>query len=580
MAIRRKISLITVVAAAGLLLCSGLSLWKLNGSMRTDIAKATRQNVETAYGILSHFQTLEAKGSMSREQAQQAALATIEALRYNGTDYYWVTDMHPVMLMHPTKPQLDGTDVSQTEDASGKKMFAAMVEVARAKGEGFVDYDFDKPTGEKAAPKISYVKKFAPWGWVIGTGVYVDEIRAAVLQQALGLGLFVLLTAAVVLFAARRIGRSIVDPIETITERMRGLADGDTDSAIPGLDRADEIGKMSQALDVFCKAAIAKIAADAAQNEAIARIGVHLDHLSKGDLALRIAGMPSGYEAIKDNFNTAIDGLAGAIKAVRVNTDNIAASSEGIRDASGDLARRTEQQAASLEETAAALASVTQSVRATASNASHVTGVVKDATIEAQQSGAVVLRAIAAMSEIERASNEVCEVIGLIDGIAFQTNLLALNAGVEAARAGEAGKGFAVVAEEVRALALRSADAAKDVKQQVMASSEQVKAGVSLVSEAGQSLERIVTRIDEINGLVSTIADSAVEQATTVTQINNAMGHMEQMTQQNAAMAEEATAACTSLAHSATALMSEVSRFDLGQQAGRAEGQPQTRWAA
>jgi methyl-accepting chemotaxis protein len=574
MPLRQKISLITIIAAIGLLLCTALSLWALNASMRDDIAKATRQNVETAYGVLEHYAAMESDGSLTRDEAQQAALSAIKALRYNGGDYYWVMDMRPNMLMHPTKPELDGTDISQEKDASGQTFFTSMVKVVQASGAGFVDYDFDKPSGEKGVPKISYVKGFAPWGWIIGTGVYVDDIRAAVFRQALWLGIFALLTTGAVLFAARRIGRSIVEPIETLTERMRGLAEGDSRSAVPGIERPDEIGKMSQALEIFRQAAVEKIAADAAQSEAIERIGEHLRHLSHGDLGRRIAAMPHGYEAIKDHYNVALDGLAGAMDAVRYNSDSIAGASRDIRDASHDLARRTEQQAASLEETAASLAEITSSVRNTASNATHVTSVVNDTTQEAQQSGDIVERAIAAMGEIERASNEVCEVIGLIDGIAFQTNLLALNAGVEAARAGSAGAGFAVVAEEVRALAQRSADAAKDVKQQVTASVEHVKTGVSLVSEAGRTLDRIVGRITEINGLVANIADSAAHQATTITQINATMGHIEQMTQQNAAMSEQSTAACTNLASNAGALMAEVARFDLGQGRGSGQARP------
>ncbi|WP_294194334.1 methyl-accepting chemotaxis protein, partial [uncultured Sphingomonas sp.] len=232
-----------------------------------------------------------------------------------------------------------------------------------------------------------------------------------------------------------------------------------------------------------------------------------------------------------------------------------------IRQASDDLSQRTEQQAASLEETAAAMDEITSTVRETAAGARRANDAVVDARSEAESSGEVVRRAVDAMGGIERASNEISEIISVIDGIAFQTNLLALNAGVEAARAGDAGKGFAVVASEVRALAQRSADAAKDVKTKILASSEQVEAGVALVSETGKALQRIITRIGEISTLVSTIAASAEHQATGLQQVNTAVSEMDGVTQQNAAMVEEATAAARSLAEEADRLTAEVSRF-------------------
>ncbi|MDE8654441.1 methyl-accepting chemotaxis protein [Novosphingobium album (ex Liu et al. 2023)] len=563
MNIRKKIGISTLLAALGMLVLSGIGLWRINTTMHSDIEASTRRNVETASGILDHFHAMEADGRMTREQAQRAALDAIKALRYNGQDYFWVNDMRPVMLMHPLKPELDGKDISTNTDATGKAMFLEMVKVVQSHGEGFVDYRWDKPTGEKAMPKISYVKGFAPWGWMIGTGVYVDDIDRAVLQQALILAVLTLAIAGGVLLGSRQLGRSIVVPIETLTERMRSLAEGDTDSSIPGLDHSDEIGRMSQALEVFRQAAISKREAEHNQAEAIDRIGEHLRQLKDGNLCGRVDAMPEGYGELRDNLNDALDGLAEAMGAVRSNSDAIASGAAGIRDASLDLARRTEQQAASLEETVNALSAVTQAVRETASNASHASDVVTETNTDAQQSGEIVQRAIAAMGQIERASADVCEIVAVIDGIAFQTNLLALNAGVEAARAGDAGKGFAVVAEEVRALALRSADAAGQVKAQVMASAAQVKNGAALVGEAGAALQRISGRVSEMSTLIGTIAGSAEQQANSVVRINESMGSMEHMTQQNAAMAEEATAACASLSANADALMNEVSRFEL-----------------
>ncbi|MCT2401862.1 methyl-accepting chemotaxis protein [Novosphingobium mangrovi (ex Huang et al. 2023)] len=565
MVIRKKIGVITILAAVGLLATVMVSLWTLSSSMQDDVAKATRQNVESVYGVLEHFHALESAGTLSRAEAQTAALATIEALRYDGQNYFWVNDMGLKMLMHPLNPELDGTDISGLTDASGERMFAKMVDVVSKDGQGFVEYHWDKPTGEKAVPKISFVKGFAPWGWLVGTGVYVDDIRASIISHAITLAIGVLLVLGAVTYVSRRLGKSITDPVETLTERMHALAEGDVNSRIPGLERADEIGKMSQALAVFRDAAIAKAEAEANQHRAVEKIGHHLEKLSRGDLSDRLDSMPAGYEALRTNFNAALEGLETAMQTVRENTINVSDASHEIRNASDDLAQRSERQAASLEAIASALAEVTEAIRSTALDAREANNVVTEASTQAQRSGEIVHRAVRSMDEIRSASSSVHEVIAVIDSISFQTNLLALNAGVEAARAGQAGKGFAVVAEEVRALSLRSSEAAKEVNEQVNALVGQVTTGVEAVSEAGELLERIASMIHEIRTIMTNIAGSAERQASSVTEISSRATGLEEMTQQNAAMAEEATAASSNLASNASVLMSEVSRFQVSE---------------
>ncbi|MDR6788721.1 methyl-accepting chemotaxis protein [Sphingomonas sp. BE138] len=249
------------------------------------------------------------------------------------------------------------------------------------------------------------------------------------------------------------------------------------------------------------------------------------------------------------------------MSAVMRASKDINSGASDIRSASDDLSQRTEQQAASLEETAAAMEEITSTVRRTATDAAEADKIVSTARREAAASGEVVRRAVEAMSGIERSSSEISEIISVIDAIAFQTNLLALNAGVEAARAGDAGKGFAVVASEVRALAQRSADAAKDVKVKINASTEQVDLGVGLVDEAGKALQTINLRIGEISSLMAGISAAAEQQAIGLQQVNTAVGEMDNVTQQNAAMVEEATAAARSLASEADALSRQVSRF-------------------
>ena len=306
----------------------------------------------------------------------------------------------------------------------------------------------------------------------------------------------------------------------------------------------------------------------AAQNEiqrVVDSLGEALAKLASGNLEASVeVDVAPEFESLKADFNQAISQLKSTIDLVKKGTVSIKLGTDEISQASDDLARRTETQAASLEETAAAVKEITQTVGKTAREADHARETVSVAKTDAEKSGEVVRRAIDAMRGIETSSKQISQIIGVIDEIAFQTNLLALNAGVEAARAGEAGRGFAVVASEVRALAQRSAEAAKEIKGLISASTGQVTPGVQLVGETGQALTRIVDQVAEINAIVTSIAASANEQAHGLDQVNTAVNEMDQVTQQNAAMVEEATAATQTLARQTEDLARLVSRFATG----------------
>jgi len=290
--------------------------------------------------------------------------------------------------------------------------------------------------------------------------------------------------------------------------------------------------------------------------------GAGLAKLAEGDLTYRVRDdLPEQYEQLRNDFNGAMGKLKDTMRGIVGNANSIRAGSFEITKASDDMARRTEQQAAGLEETAAALEEITATVKRTAEGAQQARQVVGAAKTDAENGGDVVAKAIAAMGQIEQSAQEITQIIGVIDEIAFQTNLLALNAGVEAARAGDAGRGFAVVAQEVRALAQRSAEAAKEIKSLITASTEQVSSGVDLVDQTGQALERIVDQVAKINGVVGEIAASAKEQATGLEEVNVAVVQMDQVTQQNAAMVEESTAASHALAREADTLTQMMQQF-------------------
>ncbi|ASD26390.1 chemotaxis protein [Brevundimonas diminuta] len=406
---------------------------------------------------------------------------------------------------------------------------------------------------------------------------------------ALGVGVLVALILSVA--SGLVLAQSIAKPIAAMTAAMRRLAGGDKSIQVPAMGRKDEVGQMAAAVLAFKDAAIAneRLEAEAvAQRQAAAEerarveaekakaaeedriaitaLGQGLNAMASGDLTHRIeVTFAPNAEQLRADFNDAIAQLEKAVASVAANVAAIRSGSSEISQASDDLSRRTEQQAASLEETAAALDQITTTVNRTADGARQAADVVQKTRGEAEASGLVVGEAVAAMTAIEQSSNQIGAIIGVIDEIAFQTNLLALNAGVEAARAGDAGRGFAVVASEVRALAQRSAGAAKEIKTLITASSRQVEQGVDLVGRAGEALSRIVDEVAEINSLVSEISASAQEQATGLQQVNTAVNQMDQVTQQNAAMVEESTAASHSLAQEADVLAASVAHFRVKQ---------------
>ena len=487
------------------------------------------------------------------------------------------------------------TRPEQRERAARLK--AALIEW-RAKNDQIVALSRDPATLEQARAMIDDVRLSDVrnvQGEILTAQRALVAERSAAQQKAIGeakLTLIIGSLIAVVAAAAMAwvLSKAIAAPVGAMSRVMGRLASGDNTVNVPAIGRKDEIGEMAQAVLAFKDAAIEKLrleadatehraaveaerqvreqekARDAEQDAiAIGSLAEGLGKLARGDLTFRItAAFAPKAEQLKTDFNAAVSTLQSTMSVITGNTTNMRSGAGEISQAADDLSRRTEQQAASLEETAAALDQITATVRKTAEGANHARTVVETARSDAEQSAVIVSRATAAMGEIEGSSKQIGQIIGVIDEIAFQTNLLALNAGVEAARAGEAGRGFAVVASEVRALAQRSAEAAKEIKTLISSSTQQVGQGVHLVGETGDALQRIVGRVEEIDSLVGEIAASAQEQATGLAEVNGAVNQMDQVTQQNAAMVEESTAASHALANEAEALAGSVARFKIG----------------
>ena len=528
-------------------------------------------------------------GKMTTQAAQQAALTALSAIRYQGKNYLFVYDGSGLVLAHPNKSMV-GTNQLNVPDATGKIFLPAMFDAATAGRTFFQSYEFPRVPGGPPEPKRSTMVFVPQWNWLIGTGIYVDDVNADLTRNIEILASIFLPLLGLYLLAVFASRHQISSMLQGLSSTMRRLAGGDLEMQIPYIDRTDEVGTMAAALVSFRESGVQKrqleTEAEAArrtaeaqraareqeeerqaaeQAEMVAQLGTGLGKLASGDLASRLdKAFPAAYEKLRADFNAAMTKLQETMQSIGHNASGVRNGAGEMMQAADDLAKRTERQAAALEETVAALGSVTNTVKQTASSAEEVLKVVNTAHDDAARSGAVMREAVNAMSEIENSSRQIGNIIGVIDEIAFQTNLLALNAGVEAARAGDAGRGFAVVATEVRALAQRSAEAAKEIKSLISTSGAQVESGVRLVGETGTALERIVEQVGALNKMVGNIANSANVQAAGLAEVNTAMGQMDQMTQQNAAMVEETTAASHALSSEAGTLEGLISRFNIG----------------
>jgi methyl-accepting chemotaxis protein len=601
--ISRQLSLLVAGLMVAFCIASYLQISASINAIYKERYDMLRTQAQTGISLLNQYYDREKSGELTREQAQAQAYKALSNLRFEPDGYFIGYDNDVVLRVHYDSAKLNKSSKG-VPDSKGKMYRDEIVKVGKAGG-GVVDFYGPKP-GQPAdvlVRKSVYAMTFEPWQIAIATGVYLDdldaEVRATILK-AISAGFVVLLLGAA---AAFYVVRSISGPLTRIHTALQAVAEENVTIAIPHTDMNNEVGMMAKATKALQekvrerhamseREAAQQMALDgerennqrmqrdetAVQAHVVSTIGQALEQIARGDLTVRCADLGQKYAALRDNFNDALGHLEAAMSKVSVKGGDIAVSKEEIRRASNELSQRTERQAASLEETSAALDELSVAVRQTAEGAHEASQRVHSVSTEASRSDAVVTQAIEAMGGIEKSSEEIGKIIGVIDDIAFQTNLLALNAGVEAARAGESGKGFAVVAQEVRELAQRSAAAAKEIKDQIARSSGQVEQGVRFVGEAGEALKRISDQIKAANDIVSKIAHSASEQDTTLRSITSSINQLDAATQQNAAMAEETTASAESLATDTDELLDLIRGFRVGAHAEH--GATQTRRAA
>nr|WP_315250117.1 methyl-accepting chemotaxis protein [uncultured Duganella sp.] len=498
-------------------------------ALRIDERRADLSNiVDAALSIVEDYSKLADQGALAPAQARAEALRRLKNFRYGKDGYLAVTDSHAVVVMHPFMPEATGKDLSDYKDGQGVYVFREVAAIGKTgSGAGFVHFSFPRPGSSSEEPKLMRVRHFGPWDWNLSTGIYIDDIEQAFERSVLhGLLLLAALCAALatlVTLINRNLLRELGGEPAYAAEIANRIAAGDLSAAVR--TRAGDQHSMLYAMQ-------------------------------------RMQAM-----------------LAGTVAAIRSGSDNIASATGEIASGNLDLSGRTEEQASSLEETAASMEQLTATVRQTSANASQANHSAALAAEVARKGGAVVAQVIDTMAAIDASAASIAEIIGVIDGIAFQTNILALNAAVEAARAGEQGRGFAVVASEVRNLAHRSAAAAKQVKDLIGASSAQVEAGSALVRDAGGTMREIVDSIAAVRHKMQEIADASAEQSAGIEQVNQAVGQMDQVTQQNAALVEEAAAAAASLQEQASQLSAAVAVFRL-QPAAAVAPAPRARRAA
>jgi methyl-accepting chemotaxis protein len=463
---------------------------------------------DMALSVAKNYAAQAKSGALTDAEARKQALAQIETLRYGANGYLTVLGATSV-LMHPFKKELIGTDPAAFKDPDGTRVYADAMAQVRDQGSGFTEYLWAKPGEQKPLPKLAFNNGFKDWDWTFQTGTYIDDLNSAFYKD-LTVSLTILAVAGaalsvLVLLIARNIERSVGGEPEFAAQVARRIA--------------------------------------------------------AGDLETEVRTRPGDESSLLFAMKTMRDSLAGIVGQVRQGTDVIATASSEIAAGSLDLSSRTEQQASSIEETAASMEELTATVRQSAENAREASRLAQSASSVATQGGRVVGDVVGTMASINEASRKIVDIIAVIDGIAFQTNILALNAAVEAARAGEQGRGFAVVATEVRNLAQRSAAAAKEIKVLIGDSVEKVDAGAKLVDHAGATMNEIVVSVERVTGIIGEIMRATEEQSTGIVEINEAIGQMDSVTQQNAALVEQAAAASDAMQEQAANLARLVGVF-------------------
>ncbi|MEX3776287.1 methyl-accepting chemotaxis protein [Pseudomonas sp. MYb118] len=522
MSISRRLWLILIVAVMMLLTLGVLMLKQIHDDLSYAKAQKTQHVVQTASGILSYYHGLETSGTLTREAAQKQALSAVRGLRYDQNEYFWINDLTPVMIMHPVNQKLDGQNLSAIRDPDGFAVFNEMVALAKAKGGGAIDYRWPKPGASEPVEKTSYVQLFQPWGWVIGSGVYIDDMQAEFMGQvwkASGVGLAIALVMALLVIL---IARSIVRPLQETVNAMANIASGESD--------------LTRSLDTHGQDEVTQLA---------------------------------------HHFNAFTAKLRGVISQLQVSAGALGQSSSELGNDAAQAQQRSQQQSQQMELVATAINEVTYGVQDVAKNAEQAASEMRDAESQAQQGqvnidssleqidklSSTIDQAVEVIRTLATESTQIGSVLEVIRSIAEQTNLLALNAAIEAARAGEQGRGFAVVADEVRLLAQRTQKSTAEIQSMIERLQSHSEAAVKVIGDssrasqltieqaglAGASLNAIGQALRNLNGLNTSIASATLQQAHVVEDINQNVTQAAGLSHSTALAAEQSSVASVRL---------------------------------
>jgi methyl-accepting chemotaxis protein len=497
----------------------GLLLPYIEKKLMHEKNRALNNVTDIVFHLVKEYDQRAQKGEFTLEEAQKRAKERIRNLRYAGEEYLFIINTEVGIVMHPIKPELEGKSGAETKDPNGKMLFVEMVKVAKDKEEGTVGYMWPKPGQTAPAPKLSFVRLYKPWGWVIGTGIYIDDVNKEINTIRIGIIIALLACSALILLFSWLVARRISRPLFEAVDISNSLAEGDLTVAID-VRSSDETGQLMLAMQQMV-------------------------------------------QSLRDITGQSVE----AAHQVSIAADQIS-------EANQSFSQKITEQAAAVEETTASMEEMGASTRSSAENAREANNLARNSKSIAEAGTVVMGDTITAMNEINKSSSKIANISNVIEEIAFQTNLLALNAAVEAARAGEHGKGFAVVAAEIRSLAGRTTQSAKEITTLIEDSGEKTGRGVQLAQELDKKLNEIVSGIKKVTDLMDEVAAASQEQAAGINQVNTAMSQVDQTTQQNASLVEETSASAEELAAQARALLDVVSFFRVEDSGSRRTAKP------